>query len=87
MLDGSLCVKLKINCVVIRGWNDCEIFVFVEMICDEDIEVWFIEYMFFDGNKWVKDKMVSYGDMVELIWECYFVFFRLFGYEYNVMFK
>jgi cyclic pyranopterin phosphate synthase len=85
--DGSPRVKLKINCVVIRGRNDREIPAFVEMTRDEDIEVRFIEYMPFDGNKWAKDKMVSYGDMVELIRERYPAFSRLPGHEHNATSK
>ena len=44
-------MKLKINCVVIRGRNDREIPAFMEMTRDRDIEVHFIEYMPFDGNQ------------------------------------
>ncbi|KAK3186491.1 hypothetical protein K4F52_004792 [Lecanicillium sp. MT-2017a] len=64
-------VKLKINCVVMRGVNDREILPFVEMTKDQDIEVRFIEYMPFDGNKWNKGKMYSYSEMLDLIREKY----------------
>jgi GTP 3',8-cyclase len=60
-------VKLKINCVVMRGLNDREILPFVEMTKDEDIEVRFIEYMPFDGNKWSEGKMFSYQEMLDVI--------------------
>lgn len=62
-------IKLKINCVVMRGVNDREIMPFVEMTREKDIEVRFIEYMPFDGNKWSKKKMYSYGEMLDLIRE------------------
>lgn len=58
-------IKLKLNCVVMRGVNDREIFDFVEMTRDEQMEIRFIEYMPFDGNRWNENKMVSYGEMVE----------------------
>ncbi|KAI5838809.1 molybdenum cofactor biosynthesis protein A [Morchella snyderi] len=58
---------LKINSVVMKGVNDNEIGDFVELTRDKPIEVRFIEYMPFDGNKWNKNKMVSYKDMVDLI--------------------
>lgn len=64
-------IKLKINCVVMRGVNDREVLSFVEMTRDKDIEVRFIEYMPFDGNKWSRGKMFSYKEMVDLIREKY----------------
>ncbi|KAK3340928.1 hypothetical protein B0H65DRAFT_579053 [Neurospora tetraspora] len=60
-------IKFKINCVVMRGLNDREVLPFVEMTRDKDVEVRFIEYMPFDGNKWNKGKMFSYQEMLELI--------------------
>ncbi|KAL4752474.1 hypothetical protein BDW72DRAFT_68360 [Aspergillus terricola var. indicus] len=64
-------IKLKINCVVMRGLNEREIIPFVEMGRDSPIEVRFIEYMPFDGNKWSQGKMVSYQEMLALIREKY----------------
>ena len=64
-------IKLKINCVVMRGVNDREIIQFVEMTREKDIEIRFIEYMPFDGNKWNKGKMLSYSEMLSLIREKY----------------
>lgn len=58
---------LKINCVVIKGLNDSEIIDFVEFTRTRPVEVRFIEYMPFDGNRWHKDKMVSYKDMLTRI--------------------
>lgn len=60
-------VRLKINCVVMRGVNDREILPFVEMTRDKDVEVRFIEYMPFDGNKWNRQKMYGYVEMLDLI--------------------
>ncbi|KAI4128862.1 MAG: hypothetical protein LQ347_004010 [Umbilicaria vellea] len=64
-------VKLKINCVVMRGINEREIIPFVEMGREKDVEVRFIEYMPFDGNKWTKNKMLSYKEMMGIIRERY----------------
>lgn len=64
-------VKFKINCVVMRGVNDREVLDFVDMTRDRDVEVRFIEYMPFDGNKWSKGKMFSYAEMLNLIRERY----------------
>ncbi|KAK4950522.1 hypothetical protein LTR66_013954 [Elasticomyces elasticus] len=64
-------VKLKINCVVMKGLNEREIIPFVELGREKDIEVRFIEYMPFDGNKWSENKMVSYKEMLAMIEEKY----------------
>lgn len=64
-------IKLKINCVVMRGINEREILPFVELGREKNIEVRFIEYMPFDGNKWSKNKMLSYKEMLGLIREKY----------------
>ncbi|KAI5296154.1 hypothetical protein KEM52_005404 [Ascosphaera acerosa] len=60
-------VKLKINCVVMNGVNDRELIPFVEMTRNADIEVRFIEYMPFDGNRWVQRKMMPYEQMLDTI--------------------
>ena len=60
-------IKLKINCVVMRGINERDIIPFVEMGREKDVEVRFIEYMPFDGNKWSKGKMLSYREMLDMI--------------------
>jgi GTP 3',8-cyclase len=60
-------IKFKINCVVMRGINDREILPFVEMTRDKDVEVRFIEYMPFDGNKWSEGKMFSYQEILDVI--------------------
>ncbi|KAI1020512.1 hypothetical protein LB504_010155 [Fusarium proliferatum] len=60
-------IKLKINCVVMRGVNDREVLPFVGLTEEKDVEVRFIEYMPFDGNKWSKNKMFSYQEMLDLI--------------------
>lgn len=60
-------IKLKINCVVMRGMNEKEIIPFVELGRDQDLEVRFIEYMPFDGNKWSQGKMLPYKEMLDTI--------------------
>ena len=64
-------IKLKINCVIMRGMNEREILPFVEMGKEKDIEVRFIEYMPFDGNKWSRGKMMGYEEMISIIKEKY----------------
>ncbi len=58
---------VKINCVVIRGFNEDELAGFVEMTRDAPLDVRFIEYMPFDGNAWNRDKFVPYKEMVDQI--------------------
>lgn len=55
--------SVKVNCVVTRHQNDDELIDFVNMTKDSPINVRFIEYMPFDGNKWSTEKMVSYAEM------------------------
>ncbi|KAJ0183573.1 hypothetical protein K1T71_001549 [Dendrolimus kikuchii] len=50
---------VKVNTVLIRGFNDDEICDFVELTRDRDIEIRFIEFMPFSGNKWDDSKLVS----------------------------
>ncbi|KAK6007294.1 hypothetical protein QM012_006302 [Aureobasidium pullulans] len=64
-------VKLKVNCVIMRGINEREIVPFVEMGREKDIEVRFIEYMPFGGNKWSERKMLTYQEMLDIIREKY----------------
>ncbi|KAK3313482.1 hypothetical protein B0H66DRAFT_566315 [Apodospora peruviana] len=74
-------IKFKINCVVMRGLNDREILPFVEMTRDKDVEVRFIEYMPFDGNKWNEGKMFSYGEMLDRIRGQFPDFMRIQGHK------
>ena len=60
-------IKLKINCVVMRGMNEKEIIPFVELGRHRDLEIRFIEYMPFDGNKWSEGKLFSYQEMLNTI--------------------
>jgi len=57
--------KVKINAVLIRGFNDDEIVDFVKLSKDLPISIRFIEFMPFDGNKWDMKKMVSYAEIID----------------------
>ena len=72
-------IKLKINCVVMRGLNEREILPFVELGREKDVETRFIEYMPFGGNKWSRGKMLSYQEMLGLIRTKYPDIYRLAG--------
>jgi molybdenum cofactor biosynthesis protein A len=58
---------VKVNCVVMRGFNDDELADFVAMTEDRAIEVRFIEYMPFDGNGWNDGRFLPYREMIERI--------------------
>ncbi|KAJ0682438.1 putative lyase [Helianthus annuus] len=58
---------VKVNCVVMRGFNDDEICDFVELTKDKPINVRFIEFMPFDGNVWNVKKLVSYAEMLDIV--------------------
>ncbi|CAN9502042.1 unnamed protein product [Ophioblennius macclurei] len=58
---------VKINCVVMRGLNEDELLDFVALTEEKPVEVRFIEYMPFDGNKWNFKKMVSYQEMLDRV--------------------
>ena len=58
---------LKVNCVVMRGLNDDEILDFIGLTREKNVDVRFIEYMPFDGNKWNTKKMVPYQEMIDII--------------------
>lgn len=59
--------KLKINVVVVKGMNDHEILDFIAWTKDTPIQIRFIEFMPFDGNKWNSDKLVTLQEMLDLI--------------------
>ncbi|MBU1298697.1 MAG: GTP 3',8-cyclase MoaA [Bacteroidetes bacterium] len=54
---------LKLNVVVIRGFNDDEILNFVDFVQDKPIQVRFIEYMPFKNNSWREDGFVPYDEI------------------------
>lgn len=56
--------KLRLNVVVMKGFNDNEVIDFIELTKDRNIMIRFIEFMPFDGNKWNKDKLVSYAEIM-----------------------
>ncbi|KAL1506232.1 hypothetical protein ABEB36_005629 [Hypothenemus hampei] len=62
---------VKINCVVMKNLNDLELLDFVELTKDRNVDVRFIEYMPFSGNKWNYDRLVSYQQMVDTIKKVY----------------
>ncbi len=64
--------SIKINAVIIRGYNDDEILDFASLANSENLNVRFIEYMPFDGRKmWGMDKVVSGEEILSKIKKLY----------------
>jgi cyclic pyranopterin phosphate synthase len=59
--------KVKINMVVMKGFNDNEINDFIAWTMHNPVEVRFIEFMPFSGNRWTSNKVVSLHEMLETI--------------------
>jgi len=59
--------KVKINVVVVKGLNDSEILDFIEWTKHIAIQIRFIEFMPFDGNKWNRDKLVTLHEILATI--------------------
>lgn len=50
-------LKVKVNCVLMRGINDDELTKFIDLTKDTNVDVRFIELMPFDGNEWSPSKV------------------------------
>jgi cyclic pyranopterin phosphate synthase len=60
--------RLKLNAVVIRGFNDDELADLIEFARAHDAEVRFIEYMDVGGaTRWSQDQVVSQKEMLEVL--------------------
>jgi len=56
--------NVKLNTVLIKGFNEGEINDFIELSKELPIAIRFIEFMPFNGNKWDLSKLVSYADIM-----------------------
>lgn len=63
--------SVKLNCVIRKGFNDDEMLDFVALAQNYPIEVRFIEFMPFAGNKWQEEQMISYNQMLMNVMEKY----------------
>lgn len=59
--------KVKVNAVLMKGFNDNEIIDFIHFTKDLPVSVRFIEFMPFDGNKWDLSKMMSYAEVMDYV--------------------
>ena len=57
-------ITVKINMVVMKGLNDSEIKDFIDWTKHNPIQIRFIEFMPFSGNKWTSNKMFSLQEIL-----------------------
>ncbi|WP_159022857.1 GTP 3',8-cyclase MoaA [Formosa sp. L2A11] len=57
--------NVKMNVVLIKGFNEDEIIDFIQFTKHLPISIRFIEFMPFDGNNWNKDKLVTQAEILE----------------------
>lgn len=72
--------NVKVNVVLIKGFNDNEIVDFIKLTQTADIAVRFIEFMPFKGNDWDKSKLVTQQDILSKAAD-------FFGYQYLEVLK
>ena len=60
-------IGVKLNVVLIKGFNDNEILDFIRLTEHQDLNVRFIEFMPFDGNRWNKSKLVTQQDILDQV--------------------
>lgn len=63
--------NIKVNIVLIKGFNDDEINDFIELTKNLSVSIRFIEFMPFDGNAWDKKKLVTQNEILSKV-ENYF---------------
>lgn len=63
--------SLKLNVVLMKGFNDDEILDFVDYALQRPLELRFIEFMPFDDNNWSNKWLISETETMDIIWEKY----------------
>ena len=62
---------VKVNAVVMKGVNEAEILDFVTWSAAEPVDVRFIEFMPFEGNRWEQEKVVTWQQMLDVVRNAY----------------
>ena len=60
-------IQTKLNMVVMKGLNDDEILDFVELTRLYPVEIRFIEFMPFSGNRWSSNQVLTLNEILERI--------------------
>ena len=58
---------VKLNVVLMKGFNDDEVTDFIRLTADQSLNVRFIEFMPFDGNRWNKAKLVTQQEILDQV--------------------
>jgi cyclic pyranopterin phosphate synthase len=72
LLENDIIVK--INMVVMKGLNDSEIVDFISWTQDQPVQIRFIEFMPFSGNKWTSNKLFTIEEILVTIQKNFVVF-------------
>lgn len=59
--------RVKLNVVLMKGFNEDEILDFIALTQHQNIQIRFIEFMPFNGNEWDRSKLVSYAEILETL--------------------
>jgi cyclic pyranopterin phosphate synthase len=59
--------QVKVNVVVMKVMNDGEIKDFIEWTKDTPIQIRFIEFMPFSGNRWTSNKVFTWQEILEVV--------------------
>lgn len=59
--------QVKVNVVVMKGMNDGEINDFIEWTKNTPIQIRFIEFMPFSGNRWTSNKVFTWQEILEVV--------------------
>jgi cyclic pyranopterin phosphate synthase len=63
--------QVKVNCVLMKDFNDTEIIDFIALTKHQPLQMRFIEFMPFDGNKWNMEKLVSLEEILKQVYAHY----------------
>lgn len=58
---------VKVNCVLMKGFNDDEVIDFINLSKNLPVHVRFIEFMPFDGNQWNMERLVSLQEILSKV--------------------
>ncbi|EZH74720.1 molybdenum cofactor biosynthesis protein MoeA [Aquimarina atlantica] len=59
--------QVKVNCVLMKGFNDDEVIDFINLSKNLPVHVRFIEFMPFDGNQWNMERLVSLQEILSKV--------------------
>lgn len=58
---------VKVNVVVMNGYNEDELCDFVAWTRDTPLHIRFIEFMPFPGNRWRPEKLMNFGEILQIV--------------------